>query len=181
MSETRKGNYPYKQLGAFFKRMRQKKQESLDEVSGAVEIDTEHLSEIERGAKRPSEDILLLLISYFSVNEDEAVKVWEMAGYDQPDDKPVHGTEEVAQPVLVMPMDARIVYTDLAHISSNKYGLTINFLQSDGIGNKPLAVSRIGMSREHAEKLLKTLEKALKTDGQKLLPAPESKNEENQD
>ena len=153
--------------------MREKRQESLAEVSGAVEIETELLAEIETGTKRPGEDILMLLIIYFSVKEDDAVKIWEMAGYDSPIDGPATKHEETVQPVLVMPMDARIVYTDMAHVIQNKYGVMINFLQSDGIAGKPLAVSRVGMSREHAEKLLKVLEKALKPQAQKLLPAPE--------
>lgn len=181
MSEKQKKQYPYQTLGTWLKQMRQKSQQSVAEVSGAVEIDTDTLSDIERGAKRPSEDILMLLISYFSVKEDEAVKAWEMAGYGKPSsikssDNDSH--EDALQPVIVMPMDARIVYTDMANVQINKYGLTINFLQSDGIGSKPLAVSRVGMSREHAEKLIITLEKALRPPEQKLLSEPDSGSEE---
>jgi len=174
MSEKQK-NYPYQPLGSWLKRMREKKQESIAEVSGAVEIDTELLSDIERGLKRPGEDILMLLISYFAVNEEDAVKVWEMAGYSKPEDdagSSGSGSQTVAQPVLVMPMDARIVYTDMLHITTSQYGVTINFLQSDGIGSQPLAVSRVGMSHEHATKLLHSLEKSLRPKEQKLLPAP---------
>lgn len=167
------------QLGAWLRRMREKKQESLAEVSGAVEIDTELLAEIEKGIRRPGEDILMLLISYFSVKEEDAVKIWELAGYDNHMDISAL-KDEGLQPVIVMPMDARIVYTDMARVSNNKYGVTINFLQSDGIGDKPLAVSRVGMSHEHAQKLIKVLEKALKTDTQKLLPGPKSQNENEQ-
>jgi transcriptional regulator with XRE-family HTH domain len=184
MSESSKREYPYKPLGSWLKGMRQKKQESLDEVSGAVEIDVDLLSDIERGAKRPGEDILTLLISYFAVKDEDAVEVWEMAGYSKPDEALAghsHSSDdkdsddsEHAQPVLVMPMDARIVYTDLVHMTKNKYGLTINFLQSDGIGSQPLAVSRVGMSNEHAEKLLKLLSETLRAKEQKLLPAPDS-------
>lgn len=180
MSERQKKEHPYKRLGSWLKTMRQKNQQSLAEVSGAVEIDVDMLSDIERGAKRPGEDILMLLISYFSVKEDDAVKIWEMAGYNKSDEETA-SINEVAQPVLVMPMDARIVYTDMAHIATNKYGLTINFMQSDGIGSQPLAVSRVGMSREHALKLLGVLEKSLRSSQQKLLPAPEMTNEESQE
>lgn len=170
---------PYKQLGSWLKRMREKKRESLAEVSGAVEIDADFLSDIERGSKRPSEDILMLLISYFSVREEDAVKIWEMAGYSKRDDLSACLPEDAAaQPVLVMPMDARIVYTDLAHVSRSKYGVTINFMQSDGIGSQPLAVSRVGMSYEHAKKLLNVLEKTLLPPEQKLLPAPEMNQED---
>lgn len=159
--------------------MRVKKQASLAEVSGAVEIDSEILSDIERGAKRPGEDILMLLISYFGVKEEDAVRIWEMAGYNREDE----ASENVdpAQPVLVMPMDARIVYTDMAHVTTNKYGVIVNFLQSDGVGGQPLAVSRVGMSKEHALKLLSVLEKSLRSKEQKLLPAPDEKDERTKD
>lgn len=158
--------------------MRVKKQASLSEVSGAVEIDSDLLSDIEQGIRRPGEDILMLLISYFAVKEEEAVRIWEMAGYNRDEEASENSKDDVAQPVLVMPMDARIVYTDMAHVASNKYGITINFLQSDGVGGQPLAVSRVGMSKEHAYKLLAVLEKSLKGKQQKLLPAPENNDED---
>lgn len=180
MSEKQNREHPYKRLGSWLKTMRQKNQQSLAEVSGAVEIDADMLSEIERGTTRPGEDILMLLISFFSVKEDDAVKIWEMAGYNKPSEE-ITPAPEVAQPVFVMPMDARVVYTDMANITSNKYGVTINFMQSDGIGSQPLAVSRVGMSREHAQKLLAVLEKSLRPAQQKLLPAPEASSEEASD
>jgi DNA-binding XRE family transcriptional regulator len=169
--------FPYKSLGTLLKRLREKKQQTLAEVSGAVEIDVTTLTDIEQGLERPSEDILLLLISHFAIRDDEATKLWELAGYLPPDgahpEPPLNG----AQPVLVMPMDVRIVYTDMAHIAVNKYGLTMNFMQSGGPGNRPLAVARIGMSTEHAESVLELLQKALQQAKPKLLPAPESKDE----
>jgi transcriptional regulator with XRE-family HTH domain len=184
--DDKKQDFPYKQLGSLIKGMRQKKQESLDEVSGAIEIDVDMLSDIECGARRPGEDILMLLISYFAVKEEDAVEIWEMAGYSKQDDAPAgphhhHHHQDTVQSVLVMAMDVRIVYTDMAHISNNKYGLTINFMQSDGIGSQPLAVSRVGMSREHAENLLHLLEASLRPPAPKLLPAPKTKTEDTPD
>ena len=73
---------PHKTLGKYLKSMRQKLQESLGETSGAVEIDVEQLDRFERGAEVPSEDILMLLISHFNLQDDEAVELWELAGYD---------------------------------------------------------------------------------------------------
>lgn len=172
MSEKVNKEYPYKMLGNLLKRMREKKQESLDEVSGAVEIDSQLLTDFERGLKRPSEDILLLLISYFSVGEDVADKLWDLAGYDRSQLSSTESGLDDIQQVMVLPMDARIVYTDMAHIMSNKYGVTLNFMQSMGLGGKPLAVARLGMSREHAERLLELLQKALTPQEIKLLPAP---------
>src|SRR5664279_6184040 len=73
---------PFEPLGTQLKRLREVKSESLAEVSGAVEIDEKDLTRIETGHERPSEDILLLLISHFGVQDDKAAELWELAGYD---------------------------------------------------------------------------------------------------
>jgi transcriptional regulator with XRE-family HTH domain len=170
---------PYKSLGARLKRMREKLQESLAEVSGAVEIDIEALTAIEIGRTCPSEDILLLLISHFGVKEDEATKLWELAGYDQQQIPFVHMINEEnggAKPsVLVMPADASINYTDMVHVMVNNYGVVMNFMQGAGPNNQPLIVARLGMSKEHAKSVLEVLQKTLEQDIQKSLPAPDAK------
>lgn len=160
--------HPFGSLGKKLKNLRSKRHESLAEVSGAVEIDTDKLSSIELGKERPSEDILLLLISYFGIKEDEAAELWKMAGYgnmssvsddnDNFDSSMQPGTTQV----MVMPMDARIVYTDMAHVMVNDYGVVVNFMQGSGLNGQPLAVSRVGMSKDHAKSLIELLQKTLK-------------------
>lgn len=176
----------YEPLGIHLKRLRQKRQESLAEVSGAVEIDIETLAKIEQGKSRPSEDILLLLISHFGAREDEATKLWEQAGYEQekvPATNMINDDLGQAKPmVMVMPTDARIVYTDMVHVMVNNYGVVMNFMQGAGPNNQPLAVARIGMSREHAESVLsvlqQTLEQSANTSETKSLPTPHAKPED---
>src|SRR3954471_20114293 len=72
---------PYRPLGRHLKELRTRANESLAEASGAVEIDVRDLASFELGASKPSEDVLLLLISHFAAKDDEAVSIWEMAGY----------------------------------------------------------------------------------------------------
>jgi hypothetical protein len=156
---------PYKGLGLQLKSLREKRKESLVEVSGAVEIDTDALLSIEQGDKLPTEDILLLLISHFDLHKDDALNLWKLAGYDQAEN---HGSEHMdtvnQSAIVVLPIDARILYTDLVNISTNNYGLTMNFLQTSGSKNgQPLSVARVGMSREHAESVLNVLKKVLDT------------------
>ncbi len=157
--------YPYKTLGSRLKGMRESLRESLAEVSGAVEIEIDVLTEIEQGKNRPSEDILLLLISHFAVKEDEATKLWELAGYDQSDTGTASmSTDEfgaIKQAVMVMPMDVQIAYTDMAHVIVNEHGVVLNFMQTSGPGNQPLVVSRLGMSKEHAQSVIELLQKTL--------------------
>ncbi len=186
MSEQNKANRPYEVLGKKLKTLRSRRKESLVEVSGAVEIDSDVLSRYEQGVDKPSEDILALLISYFGVREDEANGIWELAGYS-PDDVGegnFAGTNDQAQvspQILVMPMDARVIYTDLVHVMVNNYGVVVNFMQNGGPNNQPLAVSRIGMSKEHARSLLdvlkSTLEQAENPPPPRQLPDTASNNE----
>lgn len=177
MSEQGKANYPFRPLGLRLKQIREKLQESVAEVSGAVEIDSDVLVAIEQGKERPSEDILLLLISHFGAKEDEATKLWEMAGYDQnavPMSNMVNDDAgNAVQTVVVMPMDMRISYTDQVHVMVNNYGVVMNFMQSGGPNNQPLAVARLGMSKEHAKSVLEVLQKTLAQSEPKALPAPE--------
>ncbi len=50
MSENKK--LPYRTLGARLKYIRERRQESIDAVSGALEIDINTLKQIEQGAQK---------------------------------------------------------------------------------------------------------------------------------
>lgn len=189
MNQHNPSNHPYtpphKSLGRFLKTMRQRLQESLGETSGAVEIAVEQLDRFERGAERPSEDILMLLISHFGLPEDEAVTVWELAGYDRrarpfSDSDHGHGhddrddyddykdsAQQRQQPmhIMLLAMDNRVLYTNGVEIVTDTAGVVLNFTQGDLAGNTssqmPAPVSRVGMSYDQAEHLLQTLQRAL--------------------
>ncbi len=182
MAETNR-EFPYKTLGARLRGMREKLRESLAEVSGAVEIELDALTEIEQGVNRPSEDILLLLISHFALKEDEATKLWEIAGYEKIDEATAMSIDEsgdIKNSVIVMPVDARIAYTDMAHVVANQHGVVVNFMQTNGPGNQPMAVSRLGMSREHAKSLVELLQRTIagvEQPVQQALPAPKQSKE----
>lgn len=167
--------FPYKSLGLRLQKERQKLQETLAEVSGAVEIDIDTLRDIERGRLRPSEEVLLLLFSHFDLNDTTAATLWSLAGYDDPDAAP----NDDRNAVFVMPFDVRVVYADMAHVTANKYGVVINFMQSGGPNNQPMAISRVGMSQEHARSVIDLMQKALRESSApktpKALPKPQAK------
>lgn len=173
---SKEQEYPYRQLGTALRKLRQKQRETVADVSGAVEIEIDMLTAFELGTRRPDKDILLLLISHFGVPENEAAALWETAGYDQRDMNATFTVADDAQnsqtPVVVLPGDARIIYTDLAHIMVNNHGVVLNFMQSAGPSNQPMIVSRLGMSREHAKSVLEMLRRTLAETEQKHLPAP---------
>ena len=179
MSEAPK-TPPYQKLGYQLLRLRQKRQESVAEVSGAVEIEPRTLERFEQGFELPSEDILLLLISHFNIRDDEAVQLWELAGYDHSDNRGTEAPQLTKQPiVMLMGMDARVMYTNGVSISVDPSGVIMNFTQYTDPTQQSVAVARVGMSREQAEQVLQTLQQVLLRDkysgGPKSLPAPAQK------
>lgn len=107
---------PYKALGNKLKSLRVRLQETIADVSGAVEIDSDLLLRIEEGFAKPSEDILLLLMSHLDVQEDEASRLWKLAGYSTDMYEARQENEITAtqpQVYMVMQQDTRIQYTDM--------------------------------------------------------------------
>lgn len=157
---------PYRSFGEELKKLRARALKTSAEVSGAVEIDEDRLRLYESGEQRPSEDILLLLIQHFALKDDQADELWSLAGYSgQPDEEKFFMNDDQGQPqqmtVGVTAHDARIVYTDMIQVMVNNYGVIVNFMQGAGPGNQALAVSRVGMSKEHARSVIQVLQRTL--------------------
>ena len=171
MSEPKHNLTPYKNLGSRLRSLRERLHESVAEVSGAVEIDPENLERIEQGEHRPSEDVLLLLINHLDPQEDEAVRLWELAGYDQPQNDDATISKPI---VVVMQNDTRILYSDAVNVVTSDQGVVVNFLQNQGNGQAQ-AISRIGMSKEQAVHVIEALGVSLQNSvrPQRSLPAPE--------
>ncbi len=164
MAEGKSKQYPYRTLGFQLRSLRDKEKESISDVSGAVEIEPELLVEIESGLKLPSEDILLLLISHFGLKNNEAMKLWKLAGYNNLSDLDDSSQQEAFHPqaaMFVLPIDSRVVYTDSVQASVNDFGIVVNFQQASQQSSQPLIVSRVGMSREHAENVVEVLQRIL--------------------
>lgn len=179
MSEEEKKQQPFKPLGERLKIIRQKLHESVSEVSGAVEIDEQTLQRIEQGKELPTEDILMLLISHFGMQDDEAAGLWQLAGYDQSrlgsdtsDDQPGNGRTMV----MIMAIDPRIIFSDGAQVTANKNGVIMNFSQATGTPQS-MTTARIGMSREQAYSVLQVLSKALAISEPHQLPASTDQNQ----
>jgi transcriptional regulator with XRE-family HTH domain len=151
-------NLPYKSLGNHLRYLRQQTDESVAEVSGAVEIDIEELEKIEQGLSRPSEDILMLLINHFDIQDTEAVRLWDLAGYDgQRGDRLSLSNDLLGKTTtLLLAVDTRTMYTDGIQAFANKQGVEVTFTHGKG---QPVA--RLGMSREQANQVIHTLQVAL--------------------
>ena len=167
MSNTSQPNAPFKSLGNRLKRVRQRRSQTVAEVSGAVEIEEKLLSRIEAGLERPAEDILELLINHFDVQDKDAISLWSLAGYEpEPlefDDNPLADISQSLIPksiIMLLSLEAKTLYTDALDIHYDSNGLMLNFKQVVG-QSQPVSVARLGMSYEQAEQVQKTLQKVL--------------------
>jgi DNA-binding XRE family transcriptional regulator len=155
---------PFITLGRHLKYVREQAKESLAEAAGSVEIEEESLQRIEAGQERPAEDILLLLINHFGVQDHEAVQLWELADYDKdapeqirPDTEIPGGQKSV---VMLIGLDLRTMYSDGLDIAVTPGGLTLSFTQSTG-PSKSTPIARVGMGYEQAEAMLVAFQQAL--------------------
>ena len=162
-------NLPFVKLGGRLKELRHKVQESVDEVSGAVEIDRATLEQYESGSDRPSEDVLMLLINHFGVNDDDAVSLWQLAGYDKNSAKKkttnnlqFEDEMQARSVMIMMTLDSRILYSDNVQINANNQGITFSFLQN-GVANndQQVPVARVGMSYDQAHEFMHLLNQTL--------------------
>ena len=171
-------NNPFVTLGSHLKYVREQSKQSLSEVSGAVEIDEKQLERIEAGMERPAEDILLLLISHFGVQDREAVQLWELAEYDSDIPEEIrldsHQGHLGGKPmIMLLAVDVRTMYSDGLEVTANPAGVTLHFTQA--VSQSQLApVARVGMSHQQAEQVIRTMQQALLRarylGGNKLLP-----------
>ncbi len=159
---------PFSSFGEALRRLRETNSRSQIEVSSAVEIEQEKLQSYELGEVRPSRDILMLLIQHFNLKGQAASELWRLAGYEETFVEDVQyfinddeGEAKKSQSIAINPADLRIVYTDMLQVMVNNYGVIINFMQGAGPNGAPLAVSRIGMSKEHARSVIEVLKTTL--------------------
>jgi transcriptional regulator with XRE-family HTH domain len=175
---------PFKALGARLKFLREQWQQSVDEVSGTLEIDEATLLAIESGTAMPPEELLDMLISHFLLTEDQAQDLRDLAADNRDQAEAFsEGLEDMLmkQIVMYLPVDNRVVYTDSMNATVNEHGVVLQFMQNTGQNNQQAAVSKVGMSREHAERMLKVLRDTLdqhdRSNGQKKLQAPDNHKE----
>lgn len=154
-----RGKTPYRSLGIRLAEIRKKSLETIHEVAGSIELESDVVSRFEKGEERPSEDVLMLLMSHFDIQDEEADELWELAGYNNSQSSAI--PDQMPLPTLVVvPNDTRTIYSDTANITVNNYGVVMNFMQN-GINDQPVSVGRIGMSLEHARSVLEVLTKTI--------------------
>lgn len=176
-----KNDGPYQALGARIKLLREQWQQSIGEVSGTLEIDEATLLAIEDGRTMPADELLDMLISHFLLTDEQADELRDMVDQynNQASDALMGGIEDMLmkQVVMYLPVDSKIVYTDSMNAVVNDHGVVLQFMQGAGPDGQPLPVSKVGMSREHAERMIKVLRSTLdqhdRSNERKTLPPSE--------
>lgn len=147
---------PYVKFGQVVHNLRRTYHTTRQELCGALELSADFLDRLEQGIEKPSEDLVEQLISHFELEENLANNLWILAGY------PLEKIEDITVQTAYMPIgELRVSYTDLVHVSVNNFGVVLNFMQNVGPNNQPVVVSRLGMSKEHAQSVVDVLTKTL--------------------
>ncbi len=184
MSDKPNINTPYKSLGQKLKTTRLQHKQTLNEVSGSIELDVKKLQSIERGAEKPTEEILDSLIEHFGIKEPEVSSLMSLAGYIEDDGMPMNildllsGMNFPKTFIMLSQSEQRALFTDSLDIHYDSKGLLMNFKQ--GLGNpQAISVAKLAMTYEQAEQVYSTLQrvllKAKYLRGPKSLP-PDSNN-----
>lgn len=158
-------NTPYKSLGLRLQRIRHKYNRTIPEVCGAVEIDESLLTRIEAGMEKPEEELLEQLINHYQMEDNDALRLWTLAGYDTndllvEDIDPLVTSNTLPSVIMLMTLEQRTLYSDSLDIHFDENGLILNFKQLAG-QKQPLSLAKLGMSYEQAEKVLLTLQKVM--------------------
>ena len=160
-----------KTLGIELRKIRKEAGETLAKTSDAIGIDRSHLTKIELGRDNPSPEKLNSLIAHFSLPRDKAVRLWALAGFSNPlviveegrkeggimSDKAIVNQSIPETNVTIDPKDRPVLYSESVFIGSSEYGLVMDFAQRVGPSNQQFVVARIGMSFEHAKRMLHVL------------------------
>ncbi|MEK9196442.1 MAG: helix-turn-helix transcriptional regulator [Patescibacteria group bacterium] len=158
-------NQPFQDLGAKIRSLREQWDQSIGELSGTLELDPSLLVAIESGKTLPSEDILDMIIEHFLLTDEQAEDLLKtIEEYDIKTQEALgKGLEDALtkQMVMLMPLDSKVVYTDSMQATVNQGGVVIQFSQQ--VNGQSVPVSRVGMSREHAEKMIDVLKDTIKS------------------
>jgi len=158
-------------FGLELREIRKSAGESLAITAAHLGIDRSHLNKVELGIYKPSSELLDKIIAHFSVEGKKARQLRDFIERGQVEHVVVgseQGKGEVMQQnlapqeqgvqVTVDPTKVQILYSDSTFVSSSDYGLVLDVAQTaPGNPKQQFVVARIGMSFDHAKKLLEVI------------------------
>jgi transcriptional regulator with XRE-family HTH domain len=164
-------------FGIKLRKLRKSRGESLTETAKAIPVDRAYLNKIELGSIRPSKRLLEKLLVHFSVEGNDATMLKQLAGHAPLNIAVVaaQGEPHMAQPfpvampqqmaqVAINPAQTPVLYTDSIIVSASEFGLVLDVAQTfGGAAMQQNVVARIGMSYDHAKKLVAKIQDQIET------------------
>jgi len=155
-------------IGKKIKMLRKSQGESLVQLSKAIDMDRSYLNKVELGTIKPSSKLLERIIVHYSVEGNEANRLRQIAGYIPVkvvlnDGRKENSQLMVEQPVAQMtqvnvnPLQTPVLYTDSTFVTASEFGLVLDVAQTIN-GQQQNIVTRIGMSFDHAKKLIQVMQ-----------------------
>lgn len=154
-----------KELGVALKAYRVAAEESVSDLAEAIELSEDVIKRTETGLQKPSLEMIELIGRHYSLREPEISRLVELAGHSAEDFSFDLAPADIDLRKLSEDYDvlfAPVLYTDMVNVVSNHHGVTINFVQKGNGEDKPVVISRVGMSHEHAKSILKVLAESIK-------------------
>lgn len=156
-------------LGNELRKIRKNAGQTITEVAQALNVDRSHLTKVELDQDRPSEQLLQALIAHFSLERVTASRLWHLAGFSElvtakkyggkeksMDDSAMVPSKVSSAPNINIDPNKPTLYTDSIFINSSDFGLVVDFARRIG-PEQHFVVTSVGMSFEHAKKLVEVL------------------------
>jgi transcriptional regulator with XRE-family HTH domain len=164
-----------KKLGELVREERVKHNLSLADLGRRLNLDRTLISKVENGRYSPTTNFLQRIIEVFSLDTDRANLLWHYSG------KPVvfvetnnHKMENVAMStpetrpvpvpamnVSVNPAQTPVLYSDMMGVTSSEFGMVFDFGQRVNTTNNATIVARVGVSYDHARKIMEAIQNEL--------------------
>jgi len=115
--------------------------------------------------EKPEEELLEQLINHYQMEDNDALRLWTLAGYNTDDllvedIDPLVPANTPPSVIMLMTLEQRTLYSDSLDIHFDENGLILNFKQIAG-QKQPISLAKLGMSYSQAEKVLATLQKVM--------------------
>lgn len=168
-------------FGKKIKNIRHQKGKNLLEVANAIGVDKSFLSKLENGIRRPSPSVLNSLLNYYKLDISTFNELYELSGLPSISSHNVgiehnlntkgkevykNMNQEMSSnqtgPQINVPNNLPILYSDSVWVTASPFGLVFDYGQRVGPTNQVNVVARVGLSKEHAEALLRVLVGKLK-------------------
>jgi transcriptional regulator with XRE-family HTH domain len=142
----------------------------VNELAQKLGVDQSYVSKIESAQVNISMDLILRIMNVLDLNTEERASISKELSLKSDVTNLHTDREAVNQPMIqdnkidvILPDNINILYSNSMWVSSDEFGIVLDFGQKTQDPTKHIIVTRVGISKEHAKKILEALKKH--TDG----------------